>query len=92
MLKSCKLYGRQKKKTLSHRYVRQFLGWAEGLIASVFVKRIPSHQGILKDEVADQLAFEVLDQITDTEIIDLLTIASAERKAGAMATILCRDW
>ncbi|KAI1004009.1 hypothetical protein K3495_g4203 [Podosphaera aphanis] len=80
------------KTTSSYWRVRRFRRWAKGLITPVRVKWIPGHEGIPGNEMADQLAREALDQISNTEDIGILTIASAGRKARALAKDLCTDW
>ncbi|KAI1003913.1 hypothetical protein K3495_g4297 [Podosphaera aphanis] len=42
--------------------------------------------------MADQLAHEALGQISNTEDMGILTIASAGRKTRALAKDLCTDW
>ncbi|KAI0999243.1 hypothetical protein K3495_g8953 [Podosphaera aphanis] len=69
-----------------------FRRWAEGIITQVRVKWIPGHEGIPGNEMADQLAREALDQISNTKDIGILTIASAGSKARALAKDLCTDW
>ncbi|KAI1000278.1 hypothetical protein K3495_g7919 [Podosphaera aphanis] len=80
------------KTPSSYWRVRRFRRAAEGSTAPVCVKWIPGHEGIPGNEAADQIAREALGQITDTEVSGPLSLASADRKARALAQNLCRDW
>ncbi|KAI0999584.1 hypothetical protein K3495_g8615 [Podosphaera aphanis] len=74
------------KTTSSYWPGRTFRRWARVLTTPVRVK------WILGNEMADQLARKALDQISNTEDIGILAIASAGRKARALAKDLCTDW
>ncbi|KAI1003453.1 hypothetical protein K3495_g4752 [Podosphaera aphanis] len=77
-------------KTLNLNLENKTVGQAKICFGSV--KWIPGHKGIPRNEAADQLTREALGQITDTEVSGPLSIASAGRKARALAQNLCRDW
>lgn len=57
----------------------------EGSIAQVHLNWIPGHEVLPKNKTADQVAREALDQITDIEAPGPSPLATAGRKARAVA-------